>query len=161
MSVSPSTDSVSRVTAALAGFRLDCPITTFPAGTRTAVEAATALGCSVAEIVKSLVFRGADDAPVLVLASGINRVDEDQVADALGTRLGKADAAFVRRHTGFVIGGVAPIGHLSPLTPVIDEDLLRYPQVWAAAGSPHTVFAIAPADLVRVTGGRVMTVRQR
>lgn len=126
----------------------------YPEGTRTAVDAARAVGVEVGQIVKSLVFRRADDAskPLLVLASGPNRVDEA----ALG--LERADAAFVRAVTGYAIGGIPPFGHAQPLETVIDEDLLRYDVVWAAAGRPDTNFAIDPRKLVEVTGGRVTRV---
>ncbi len=124
------------------------------------VEAAVAVGCDVAQIVKSLVFRAAhSDRPILVIASGANRVNEQAVGGLIGEPLGKADAEFVRRHTGFAIGGVPPVGHLSPIETFVDEDLLRYPYVWAAAGTPNTLFRLTPAELVRLTGGIVATVK--
>jgi prolyl-tRNA editing enzyme YbaK/EbsC (Cys-tRNA(Pro) deacylase) len=123
----------------------------FPAGTRTAADAAAAIGCEVGQIVKSLVFVR-DEAPVLVLCSGANTVDADRLD------LEKADAAFVREHTGFAIGGVPPYGHPEQLETFVDEDLLRHDVVWAAAGTPRAVFAIAPRDLVAVSGGRVARV---
>jgi prolyl-tRNA editing enzyme YbaK/EbsC (Cys-tRNA(Pro) deacylase) len=120
----------------------------FPAGTRTAADAAAAIGCEVGAICKSLVFR-VGDAPLLIVASGSNRVDEAR----FGAK--KADAAFVREQTGFAIGGVPPYGHARTIETVIDEDLLAYATVWAAAGTPSSVFPIAPAELVARTGGRV------
>jgi prolyl-tRNA editing enzyme YbaK/EbsC (Cys-tRNA(Pro) deacylase) len=124
----------------------------FPEGTRTAADAAAAIGCDVGQIVKSLVFRRGDDA-VLVLCSGANTVD----AAALG--LEKADADFVRRVTGFAIGGVAPYGWVSaPAETLLDEDLLAYDELWAAAGTPRAVFPLTPAELVERTGGRVTRV---
>jgi prolyl-tRNA editing enzyme YbaK/EbsC (Cys-tRNA(Pro) deacylase) len=120
----------------------------FPEGTRTAADAAAAIGCEVGAICKSLVFR-VGDAPLLIVASGSNRVDEARF-DAE-----KADAAFVREQTGFAIGGVPPYGHARTIKTVIDEDLLAYETVWAAAGTPSSVFPIAPAELVARTGGRV------
>jgi prolyl-tRNA editing enzyme YbaK/EbsC (Cys-tRNA(Pro) deacylase) len=120
----------------------------FPAGTRTAADAAAAIGCEVGAICKSLVFR-VGDAPLLIIASGSNRVDEARFGAE------KADAAFVREHTGFAIGGVPPYGHARQIETVVDEDLLAYETVWAAAGTPSSVFPIAPAELVRRTGGRV------
>jgi prolyl-tRNA editing enzyme YbaK/EbsC (Cys-tRNA(Pro) deacylase) len=120
----------------------------FPAGTRTAADAAAAIGCEVGAICKSLVFRVGDE-PLLIIASGANRVDEAR----FGAR--KADAAFAREQTGFAIGGVPPYGHVRAIETVVDEDLLAYPTVWAAAGTPSSVFPIAPADLVERTGGRV------
>ena len=124
-----------------------------PVGVRTAADAARAVGCEVGAICKSLVFRrAATGAPLLVIASGANRVDEA----ALGVE--KADAAFVREVTGASIGGVPPFNHPRPLETVVDEDLLAYDEVWAAAGTPTHVFPIAPADLVARTGGRVARV---
>jgi prolyl-tRNA editing enzyme YbaK/EbsC (Cys-tRNA(Pro) deacylase) len=123
----------------------------FPQGTRTAADAAAAIGCEVGAICKSLVFRG-DDGPLLVIASGANRVDEAR----LGVQ--KADAAYVREHTGFAIGGVPPFGHPHAIETVVDEDLLRFATVWAAAGTPSSVFPIAPDELVARTGARVARV---
>jgi prolyl-tRNA editing enzyme YbaK/EbsC (Cys-tRNA(Pro) deacylase) len=120
----------------------------FAAGTRTAADAASAIGCEVGAICKSLVFR-VGDAPLLIVASGSNRVDEARFGAE------KADAAFVREQTGFAIGGVPPYGHARTIETVIDEDLLAYATVWAAAGTPSSVFPIAPAELVARTGGRV------
>ena len=131
------------------------PVSTFPQGTRTAAEAAAAVGCEVAQIVKSLVFRRAGGDALLVLVSGRNRVDERKVEALVGEAVGKADAAFVRSATGFAIGGVPPAGHPSPLETLVDEALLEHDEVWAAAGTPRTVFPIAPRDLVGLTGGRV------
>ena len=137
------------------------PVRTFPEGTRTAVDAAAAVGCDVAQIVKSLVFRRASGAPVLVVASGCNRVDEKKVEALLGEPIGKADAAFVREATGFAIGGVPPAGHAQPVETIVDEDLLGYDEVWAAAGTPRDVFRTTPDRLVALTGGRVADVAQR
>jgi prolyl-tRNA editing enzyme YbaK/EbsC (Cys-tRNA(Pro) deacylase) len=143
--------TVDRVAAALARAGVDAEIREFPAGTRTAPEAAAAVGCEVGQICKSLVFRVGDE-PLLVVASGANRVDEGRFGAV------KADASWVREQTGFAIGGVPPVGHARALQTVIDEDLLRYDVVWAAAGTPRAVFAIAPRDLVAVSGGRVTRV---
>jgi len=127
---------------------------------RTSAEAASAVGCRVDQIAKSLVFRGEQSQrPVLVIASGINRVDERKVAALIAEPVGRADADFVRQRTGFAIGGVAPVAHAEPLTILIDEDLLRWPEIWAAAGHPNTVFRLTPDDLVRLTGGRVAEVK--
>jgi prolyl-tRNA editing enzyme YbaK/EbsC (Cys-tRNA(Pro) deacylase) len=120
----------------------------FPAETRTAQDAAAAIGCDVAQICKSLVFRVGDE-PLLIVCSGANRVDEAR----FGAQ--KADAGFVRRTTGFSIGGVPPFGHPAPVPTVVDEDLLAFDVVWAAAGTPRSVFPLAPAELVRRCGGRV------
>jgi len=128
---------------------------TFPEGTRTAEDAARAIGCEVGQIVKSLVFL-LDGAPVVALVAGSNRLDEHRLARALdGETVGRADADAVRAATGFPIGGVPPFGHTTVLPTAIDEDLLDYAEVWAAAGTPRDVFAVVPADLVRITGGLV------
>lgn len=133
----------------------------FAAGTRTAAEAAAAIGCDVAQIAKSILFRTRDTArPVLVVASGANRVNEVTVArllaPMLGTeRLAKADADFVRQKTGFPIGGVPPIGHTVPPLTLFDRDLLNFTTIWAAAGTPNTVFPIAPDILRGLVGGVV------
>jgi prolyl-tRNA editing enzyme YbaK/EbsC (Cys-tRNA(Pro) deacylase) len=109
----------------------------------------------VAEIAKSLVLRSASGRPVLVVASGVNRVDEKKVRVLLGEKIGRADADFVRDKTGYAIGGVPPIGHSVPPIVLIDQDLQRFPFLWAAAGTPNAVFKITPADLIRLTQGRV------
>jgi prolyl-tRNA editing enzyme YbaK/EbsC (Cys-tRNA(Pro) deacylase) len=150
--------SVQRVREALAAAGLEATLRTFPEGTRTAQDAAAAIGVEVGQIVKSLVFATEAGDPVLVLASGANRVDERRVGELLGVGIGRADAALVREATGYAIGGVPPVGHATPMPTVVDEDLLAFDEVWAAAGTPRDVFAIAPADLVRASGGRVATV---
>jgi prolyl-tRNA editing enzyme YbaK/EbsC (Cys-tRNA(Pro) deacylase) len=123
----------------------------FPEGTRTAQDAAAAIGCTVGQIVKSLVFLR-DGEPILVLCSGANTVD----ARRLG--LDKADANVVRRATGFAIGGVPPYGHPAPLETLVDEDLLGYDEIWAAAGTPRSVFPLTPGELVERAGGTVTRV---
>ncbi|MEA2289828.1 MAG: hypothetical protein QOD55_1825 [Solirubrobacteraceae bacterium] len=143
--------AVDRVTAALREAGVAAEVREFPEGTRTAPEAAAAVGCEVGQICKSLVFRAGPD-PLLVIASGSNRVDEVRFGAV------KADAGYVREQTGFAIGGVPPFGHVRPIDTVVDEDLLRYDVVWAAAGTPRAVFAIAPDQLVAVSGGRVARV---
>lgn len=126
------------------------------ASTRTAQDAANALGCQVAQIAKSLVFRGATtNQPILVIASGANRVDEARLAELAGEAIAKADAAFVQQNTGFAIGGVPPFGHATPARTFIDADLLQFAAVWAAAGSPRAVFQLPAQDLPRLTGGTV------
>jgi len=127
--------------------------------TRTAAEAAAAVGCSVGQIAKSLIFRGhTSRRPILIIASGVNRVHEKRTGDLIGERLDKADAEFVRAATGYVIGGVPPLGHGTQLATYIDQDLLQYDEIWAAAGHPHAVFRLTPTDLVAMTGGVVITV---
>ena len=151
--------SAQRVQDALVAAGVATTIVEYDVPARTSAEAAAVLGCTVAQIAKSLVFRAASGAPVLVIASGANRVDERKVAALIAEPVGRADADFVRQRTGFAIGGVAPVAHSEPLTILIDEDLLRWSEIWAAAGHPNTVFKLTPADLVRMTGGRVAEVK--
>jgi prolyl-tRNA editing enzyme YbaK/EbsC (Cys-tRNA(Pro) deacylase) len=133
----------------------------FEASTRTSQDAAAAIGCTVAEIAKSLIFKSAQGRAVLVIASGVNRVDEKKVRALLGEKIGRADAEFVRDKTGYAIGGVPPVGHVTPPIVLIDEDLQRFSAVWAAAGTPNAVFKITPADLIRLTQGRVADIAKR
>jgi prolyl-tRNA editing enzyme YbaK/EbsC (Cys-tRNA(Pro) deacylase) len=143
-----------RVRAALSAAGVAAHIEEFPSSTRTAQDAAAAVGSSVGQIVKSLVFL-AGGAPVLALVSGANRLDPQRLAALTGALIGKADADAVRQATGYAIGGVPPIGFPAPLPTFIDRDLLQYDVVWAAAGTPRHVFPITANDLVRITGGRV------
>jgi Cys-tRNA(Pro) deacylase len=133
----------------------------FEASTRTSQDAAAAIGCTVAEIAKSLIFKSAQGRTVLVIASGVNRVDEKKVRALLGEKIGRADAEFVRDRTGYAIGGVSPVGHATPPIVLIDEDLQRFSAVWAAAGTPNAVFKITPPDLIRLTQGRVADIAKR
>jgi prolyl-tRNA editing enzyme YbaK/EbsC (Cys-tRNA(Pro) deacylase) len=133
----------------------------FDAGTRTAAEAAAAIGCSVAEIAKSIVFRAESGRAVLVVASGTNRVDERKAAALVGERIGRADAEFVREATGFAIGGVPPVGHAVAPVILLDRDLLGFETIWAAAGTPNAVFRLTPADLARLTGSDLADVAKR
>ncbi len=131
----------------------------FDASTKTAADAAAAIGCSVAQIAKSIIFRAStSDRAVLVITSGINQVDEKKVAALLGEKLERADADFVRDKTGFAIGGVPPVGHTSSTLVLIDQSLADYPAIWAAAGTPHAVFELTYETLVKLTGGRVADV---
>lgn len=151
--------SAARVAAALEEQGFSFEIHEFDRSTRTAIEAAEAVGCSLGQIAKSILFRTAGSGrPVLVIASGANRVDEAAVAALLGEALGKADADFVRRETGFVIGGVPPVGHTRPVITVIDEDLLEFEEIWAAAGTPYAVFRLPSSALAGLTGGTVARV---
>jgi prolyl-tRNA editing enzyme YbaK/EbsC (Cys-tRNA(Pro) deacylase) len=151
--------SVERVRAALLAAGHPDSISEFPAGTRTAADAAVAVGCTVAQIAKSIVFRAGERA-VVVIASGANRVDAGKVGSVLGVALRRADADFVRDRTGFAIGGVAPLGHLAPPLMVFDRDLLALHPIYAAAGSPSHVFRTEAAELVRITGAPVADIRQ-
>jgi prolyl-tRNA editing enzyme YbaK/EbsC (Cys-tRNA(Pro) deacylase) len=131
-----------------------------PDSTRTAQEAAAAIGCDVAQIAKSIVFRLKNaDSPLLVVASGMNRVNEKQLSNRLNDKLEKADADFVRDRTGFVIGGVPPLGHLETITTIVDEDLFQFKTIWAAAGHPKAVFELTPDELVEMTHGQVMSIK--
>ncbi len=156
-----SSRSARRVQEALAARGFDFEVREFPESTRTSAEAAAAIGCAVGEIAKSLVFRGAEsDEAVLIIASGANRVDPAKAEALLGEAIGRADADFVRAATGFAIGGVPPLGHDRPLVTLIDEDLLAFEVIWAAAGTPNAVFRLSPKDLGDLTGGRVGDVKE-
>ena len=152
--------SAQRVQAALSTLGLELNVVEMPASTRTAPEAAAAVGCDVGQIVKSLVFKGEiSGKPILITVSGANRVNEGAAANLLGEPVGKADADFVRQQTGFAIGGVPPVGHTNPLTILVDEDLMQYTEIWAAAGTPNALFRLTPLDLIRMTGGRVAKIK--
>jgi prolyl-tRNA editing enzyme YbaK/EbsC (Cys-tRNA(Pro) deacylase) len=151
--------SVARVRAALLAAGHPDTITEFPAGTRTAAEAAAAVGCTVAQIAKSIVFR-ADGRAAVIITSGANRVDPAKASAALGVKLARADANWVRATTSFAIGGVAPIGHITPPLLLLDEDLLALDPIWAAAGTPSNVFQTTAAELQRITGAQVAVIKQ-
>ncbi len=151
--------SVARVRAALTASGHADTVIALPRTARTAAEAAQAIGCTVAQIAKSIVFRAGAEA-VLVIASGANRVGKAGAAAALGVALDRADAEFVRRVTGFAIGGVSPIGHLAAPRVLIDRDLLALDPIWAAAGAPDHVFRTSAAELLRITAGTVADIRE-
>ena len=139
---------------------IDLEVVELPSSTRTAVDAAAAIGCSVAQIVKSLVFRTvAGKEPLMVIASGVNRVNESRIAEFVGEPIEKADAAYVREKTGFVIGGVPPIGHTVTIRTFIDEDLLKLDEIWAAAGTPNSVCKLSGDILLRITNGDVKVIK--
>lgn len=153
--------SAGKVVAALRARGFDNEVVVMPASTRTSAEAARAVGCAVEQIAKSLVFRGKQSGePLLVVASGGNRVDVKKLRDLAGERPGRADADWVREATGFAIGGVPPLGHSRPVRTFIDRDLLAFDEIWAAAGTPHAVFRLTPAALVAMTGGIVGDLRE-
>lgn len=153
--------SAARVQALLDSIGLGHRVVEHEGSTRTSEDAANAVGCAVAQIAKSLIFRTKDTGrPVLVVASGANRVDEKAVGRLIGEKIERADPEFVRESTGFAIGGVPPIGHAVPPLVMIDDDLLRLETIWAAAGTPNAVFRLTPIDLVSMTGGRVEAVRK-
>jgi prolyl-tRNA editing enzyme YbaK/EbsC (Cys-tRNA(Pro) deacylase) len=148
--------SAGKVQDALAARGLACQVVEFPQTTRTSREAAAAIGCSVAQIAKSLVFKGRrSDKPILVIASGANRVDLGKLAALVGEPVDRPDADFVRQRTGFAIGGVPPVAHAEPLDTYIDAELMGLGDIWAAAGTPFAVFRLTPAALVALTGGRI------
>lgn len=149
-----------RVQQALREAGLEIEVRQLPESTRTASEAAAAVGCRVAQIAKSLVFQGKESGrPLLVIASGANRVDERKVKALIGEDLRLAAPDFVREQTGFAIGGVPPLGHSRALKAVMDEDLLQFDRIWAAAGSPKAVFPVDPQSIVEITGAQVAVVR--
>lgn len=159
MAASDKSDSVERVRAALLQAGHADTIAMFPDGTRTAQDAANAVGCTVAQIVKSIVLR-AGERPLLVLTSGVNRVDVKKISASVGEQVAPADGRWVRDNTGFAIGGVAPVGHASSMRVFIDADLVALDPVWAAAGSPHHVFRTSGRELERLTGGEIADVKE-
>ena len=136
---------------------LDIEIQRYPDGTRTAADAAAAVGCKIDQIVKSLVFM-ADVRPILILCSGARRVDEEKLAEYIGTEIRIAGASEVRAATGYAIGGTPPLGHPVPLKTVVDPPLMEFEEIWAAAGTPDSVFPIQPKELVKATSGAVVAV---
>ncbi len=156
-SLSKSAQSVQNV---LAEKGLALKVVELAASTRTAQEAADSIGCTVAQIIKSLIFKTKETGKaILVLASGINRVNEKLVETHLGEKLVKADADFTREVTGFAIGGIPPVGHKQAIETFIDQDLLKYDELWAAAGTPHAVFSLKSSDLVNLTDGKVISIQ--
>lgn len=157
-----SSPSARRVQEALRALDGDQRVIELKETARSAIEAAAAIGCPVERIAKSLVFRGRTSGKaILVIASGSRRVDEERVAEIVGERIRRASPEFVREATGFAIGGVPPLGHERPLETLVDETLMDLEAVWAAAGTPSAVFRITPAELVRLTRGRVAAVASR
>jgi prolyl-tRNA editing enzyme YbaK/EbsC (Cys-tRNA(Pro) deacylase) len=155
----PLSPSAQKVQDALSAQGFPYQVAESPTSTRTAAEAARLVGCQVAQIAKSLVFRTKPSGrPVLVITSGVNQVNEWRIGALLKEPLEKAPAAFVREHTGFAIGGVPPLGHAQPLETFIDQDLLKLQEIWAAAGTPNALFRLVPGDLVKMTGGRVVKI---
>lgn len=160
MDQQPLSTSARKVQDALSARGMSLQVVELSASTRTANEAAQVIGCSVGQIVKSLVFKAKRSGrPVLVIASGSNRVDERKIEALIEEPLGKADSEFVRQQTGFVIGGVPPVGHSRPLLTFVDADLLAYSEIWAAAGTPHAVFRLTPQELCNLTDGEVIELK--
>jgi prolyl-tRNA editing enzyme YbaK/EbsC (Cys-tRNA(Pro) deacylase) len=150
------------VQEALLAAGLEVRVVELPESTRSAQEAASAIGCAVEQIAKSIVFRRAGNGlPVLVVLRGVDRVDTAALARHLGAEVGRADAEFVRTVTGFAIGGVPPLGHETPITTIIDSALLAYDTVWAAAGTPQSVFAVRPTELAAAARMEVAPVALR
>ncbi len=161
MSKRKGESSCDRVRTALLEAGFESEIVSFPKDTRTSAQAAAAIGCQVDQIAKSLVFRAVtSDRPILVIASGANRVSESKISGLLGEAIERASAAFVRERSGFAIGGVAPLGHKAEMTILIDEDLIGLTEIWAAAGAPNAVFRLLPSDLETMTGGQVADVKE-
>lgn len=153
-------ESAQRVQNSLSDLGYTNEVVELPDSTRTAQEAADTIGCEVAQIAKSIIFRLKNtDTALLVVASGIKRVNEKQISNHLHEKLGKADADFVRERTGFVIGGVPPLGHVEAIVTIIDEDLFQFGTIWAAAGHPKAVFKLTPEQLVEMTKGQVMAIK--
>jgi prolyl-tRNA editing enzyme YbaK/EbsC (Cys-tRNA(Pro) deacylase) len=154
-------NSSQKVQDALRALGYEFTVLESPAHTRTAQQAADFAGCQLGQITKSLIFKGSQSGKaILVLTSGSNRVDERLISSYAGEPIGRADPEFVRAVTGFAIGGVPPIGHLQPMETYLDEDLLQYDLIWAAAGTPNSIFALSPADLRQMTGGKVAIVKE-
>ena len=157
MPLSPSAQKVQDVLQSL-GFNYN--VIEFAESTRTAQEAADRAGCALGQITKSLIFKGkTSNKPILVLTSGANRVDEKRISEYAGEAIGRADADFVRAVTGFAIGGVPPLGHAQKMETYLDEDLLQYKTIWAAAGTPNAIFELTPDDLQKMTVGKAVRVK--
>jgi prolyl-tRNA editing enzyme YbaK/EbsC (Cys-tRNA(Pro) deacylase) len=157
MSLNPT---AQKVQDQLTQIGFNCRVIEFQESTRTAQEAAERAGCTLGQIIKSLIFKGkTTDKPILVLTSGANRVNEKLIGDYAGEPIGRADADFVRTVTGFAIGGVPPVGHAHKMETYLDEDLLQYTAIWAAAGTPNAIFELTPDALQKMTGGKTVKVK--
>ncbi len=154
-------NSAQRVQDILHQYNLDIKVIEFKELTRTSQEAAATIGCDVGQITKTLIFKGKTSGqPICVIASGKNRVDEKKIKEYIGEDIERPDAEYVLKHTGFAIGGVSPVGYTFELKPLIDEDLMNYSEIWAAAGTPYAVFRLTPKDLLMITNGRIANVRK-
>lgn len=152
--------SAQRVQDALKALGFHNEVVELKDTSRSAQEAARAIGCRVEQIAKSLIFKGGHTGnPILVIASGPNRVSVEKIGHVISESLGKADADFVREKSGFAIGGVPPLGHREPPLTLIDEDLLKYDEIWAAGGTPNAVFKLTPEELKKMTKGKVISVK--
>ena len=153
----PLSEKSQLVQRALEQHHLALEVVEMSDSTRTAQDAAAAVGCEIGQICKSLIFRSGDT-PLLFLVSGKNQLNVARVSAALGFSLEKADAAFTKEKTGFAIGGIPPLAHASPIATYIDRTLLEYPEIWAAAGTPHAVFKLESRMLLTLTGGKIIDV---
>jgi prolyl-tRNA editing enzyme YbaK/EbsC (Cys-tRNA(Pro) deacylase) len=153
--------SAQRIQDTLHKHGLDIIVIEFKETTRTSQEAATAIGCEVGQIAKTLIFKGKTTGkPFCIIASGKNKVDEKKVIHILGEEIEKSDAEFVLKHTSFAIGGVPPLGYEQDIKPLIDEDIMKYSEIWAAAGTPNSVFQLSPSDLLQITHGRIVDIKK-
>jgi prolyl-tRNA editing enzyme YbaK/EbsC (Cys-tRNA(Pro) deacylase) len=156
----PLSPSAQKIQDLLASRGYEITIIEFAESTRTAQEAADRAGCQLGQITKSLIFKGRTSGKaILVLTSGANRVSEKRISEYAGEPIERADADFVRAATGFAIGGVPPLGHTQPMETYLDEDLLQYKTIWAAAGTPNAIFELTPSDLQKMTGGKPAQVK--
>jgi Cys-tRNA(Pro) deacylase len=154
-------DSSQRVQDVLHAHNLDTKVIEFRELTRTAQEAADTIGCEVQQIAKTLIFRGKTTGkPICVIASGKNRVDEKKIAQHVGEEIEKPDAEYVLKHTSYAIGGIPPLGYELEITPLIDEDLMTCKEIWAAAGTPYSVFQLSPSDLLDMTQGHAVNIKK-
>jgi prolyl-tRNA editing enzyme YbaK/EbsC (Cys-tRNA(Pro) deacylase) len=152
-------NSAYKVQVVLDRFGLELKVVELSKSTRTAMEASEAIGCELGQIAKTLIFKGCrSQLPVCIIISGLGYIDETKLQDILGEDIEKADAAFVAEHTGYVIGGVPPVGHTTKIRTLIDGDILQYSTIWAAAGTPHAVFNLTPDNLVRITQGNIVSI---
>jgi prolyl-tRNA editing enzyme YbaK/EbsC (Cys-tRNA(Pro) deacylase) len=156
----PLSSSAQKVQDLLISLGFNCKVIEHTESTRTAQEAADRAGCTLGQITKSLIFKGkTSHKPILVLTSGSNRVDEKRISEYAGEAIVRADADFVRAVTGFAIGGVPPLGHAQEMETFLDEDLLQYATIWAAAGTPNAIFELTPDELQKMTAGKVVGVK--
>lgn len=152
--------SSEKVQNVLNQFGFELNVIEFSDSTRTSQDAANTIGCIVNQIAKSLIFKGkTSKKPILIIASGPNRVNEKTIKQYVGENLQRADADFVLEHTGFAIGGIPPIGHKNQITTFIDEDLMKYDEIWAAAGTPNAVFKLTPNILAEITKGSIVNIK--
>jgi prolyl-tRNA editing enzyme YbaK/EbsC (Cys-tRNA(Pro) deacylase) len=152
--------SAQRVQSALNEHNLELRVVELPGSTRTSQEAADTIGCEVSQIAKSIIFRGKESGtPILVIASGENRVSERKLKSIVGEKVEKPDAEFVLEETGYAIGGIPPVGHKNDIVTYIDEDLMDHKIIWAAAGTPNAVFSLTPQELLEITNGEIIDVQ--